>query len=128
MGVRGEHVPKKKSALCSGWGLCKTAVKRFQENKEREHSTLLWQSLLSFRLVFCHGKVKKLTLAELTSETPTPRVVGMMQNMVRPVAKAIGVNGSLMVAHPHKGVIPASKDYHPKFPSPRVFFMHILLC
>lgn len=46
------------------------------------------------------------TWAAVTSETPTPSVVGTMQKMVRPVAKGPGMKGSARTAKPSSGVKP----------------------
>ena len=51
------------------------------------------------------------TLADVTNETPTPRVVGMMQKIVSPVANATGVKGRFTVTHANVGVIPAMTEH-----------------
>ena len=59
-------------------------------------------------------------MADVTSETPTPRVVGTTQKMARPVAKAGGVNGRSRTAKPRKGVRP-TMEIKAKIDPPIVF-------
>ena len=48
----------------------------------------------------------ELTFADVTSETPTPRVVGTTHMMARPVANALGVRGRSRTAKARTGVKP----------------------
>ena len=111
MGIRCHHTFKsnrnKKTSLSTG-SLKETlaSFKLYRQTCAKEvHSRFAMVKSLPACAAFL--KDGDITFADVTSDTPTPRVVGMRQKIVRPVAKATGVNGSLMVAHPSNGVTPA---------------------